>query len=379
MSFTAEVRDELSRQPPVCEFCDLATLAALARVCGTLSIAGPGRYRLTVATETGAVARTMIGLTHKVLKLKTEFTVRRSVLHKVRNYLISLPDQPGLDKALVLLGVLDRRGGLVGGIPRHVVARPCCRLAYIRGALIAGGFVADPRGDFHLEIAVQGEELAQAIAGLIGEIGIHARVNRRKLSYAVYVKSGDDVRDLLEAVGATRSVRALDDALDPLDALSEHIVSAIAENCPFSVREPDAQRRRRAAPARAHRRGGGARPAGEPAAGARGVLRPAPRAPRPVSARPGRGVRPAALEIGALPPGAPPREAPQPVSHWGRVHLTQRDNGDRFRVNVSHWGRFQLTQRTRQNSFHLPPESIEPVPNDSVSQTNPFPMTHRVK
>ncbi|OUN88525.1 DNA-binding protein WhiA [[Collinsella] massiliensis] len=212
MSFTAEVRDELSRQPPVCEFCDLATLAALARVCGTLSIAGPGRYRLTVATETGAVARTMIGLTHKVLKLKTEFTVRRSVLHKVRNYLISLPDQPGLDKALVLLGVLDRRGGLVGGIPRHVVARPCCRLAYIRGALIAGGFVADPRGDFHLEIAVQGEELAQAIAGLIGEIGIHARVNRRKLSYAVYVKSGDDVRDLLEAVGATRSVRALDDA-----------------------------------------------------------------------------------------------------------------------------------------------------------------------
>ena len=159
-----------------------------------------------VATETGAVARTMIGLTHKVLKLKTEFTVRRSVLHKVRNYLISLPDQPGLDKALVLLGVLDRRGGLVAGIPRHVVARPCCRLAYIRGALIAGGFVADPRGDFHLEIAVQGEEFARSLARLIGEVGINARVNHRKSTYAVYVKSGDDVRGLLEAVGAA-SVR----------------------------------------------------------------------------------------------------------------------------------------------------------------------------
>ena len=77
MSFSAEVRDELSRQEPTCEYCDLATLAALSRVCGTLSIAGPGRYRLQVATETGAVARTMIGLTHKILKLKTEFTVRR--------------------------------------------------------------------------------------------------------------------------------------------------------------------------------------------------------------------------------------------------------------------------------------------------------------
>lgn len=36
MSFTAEVRDELARCEPSCEYCDLATLAALARVCGTL-------------------------------------------------------------------------------------------------------------------------------------------------------------------------------------------------------------------------------------------------------------------------------------------------------------------------------------------------------
>ncbi len=212
MSFTAEVRDELSRCEPTCEYCDLATLAALVRVCGTLSITGPGRYRLTVATETGAVARTMLGLTHKILKLRTEFTVRRSVLHKVRNYLITLPDQAGLDKALVLLGILDRRGGLVRGIPRHVVARPCCRLAYIRGALIAGGFVADPRGDFHLEIAVQGEEFADALAELIGQIGVNARVNRRKSTFAVYVKSARDIRALLEAVGAQRSVDVLEDA-----------------------------------------------------------------------------------------------------------------------------------------------------------------------
>ncbi|WP_102371801.1 DNA-binding protein WhiA [Enorma phocaeensis] len=212
MSYTAEVRDELSRCEPACEYCDLATLAALVRVCGTLSIAGPGRYRLTVATETGAVARTMINLAHKMLKLRTEFTVRRSVLHKVRNYLIALPDQPGLDKALVLLGVLDRQGGLVQGVPRHVVARPCCRLSFIRGALIAGGFVADPRGDFHLEVAVSGERLARDLARLVREIGVNARVNRRRGAYAVYVKSAEDVRTLLHAVGAERSVRILEDA-----------------------------------------------------------------------------------------------------------------------------------------------------------------------
>ena len=42
MSFSAEVRDELSRQQATCEYCGLATLAALVRVCGTLSLTGRG-------------------------------------------------------------------------------------------------------------------------------------------------------------------------------------------------------------------------------------------------------------------------------------------------------------------------------------------------
>ncbi len=212
MSFTAEVRDELSRCAPECPYCDLATLAAVARVCGTLSIAGPGRYRLQIATETGAVARTMIELTHKILKLKTDLTVRRSVLHKVRNYLIVLPDQPDLEKALVLLGILDRGGGLVPGVPKHIVARPCCSKAYVRGALIAGGFVADPRGDFHLEIAVQGEQLAHDICRLICDMGVKTRVNARRGAFAVYIKSADDIKRLLEQLGAQRACAEVVDA-----------------------------------------------------------------------------------------------------------------------------------------------------------------------
>ena len=111
-----------------------------------------------------------------VYKRQTDLTVRRSILHKVRNYLIVLPEQPDLEKALVLLGILERSGGLVQGVPRHVANRACCRRAFVRGSLIAGGFVADPRGDFHLEIAVQGEQFARDLADLIAGMGVRARV-----------------------------------------------------------------------------------------------------------------------------------------------------------------------------------------------------------
>ena len=48
------------------------------------------------------------------------------------------------------------------------------------GAFIAGGFVADPKGDFHLEIAVQGEQFAHDLASLIAGMGVKARVNPRR-------------------------------------------------------------------------------------------------------------------------------------------------------------------------------------------------------
>ena len=101
MSFTAEVKDELSRVEAPTRAAELAQLSALVRICGTLSFHGSGRYSIRVATETGAVARTVIKLTHKLFDLETSLTVRRSVLHKTRNYLIEMPVQEGLDADLV--------------------------------------------------------------------------------------------------------------------------------------------------------------------------------------------------------------------------------------------------------------------------------------
>ena len=209
MSFTAEVKDELARVSGAGRASEAAELSALVRVCGTLSFHGSGSYAVRVTTETGAVARTVISLSHQVFDLDTQLTVRRSVLHKTRNYLIEVPEQEGLERALVAMRILVPGKGLVTGIPPELVATEQDRSAFLRGAFMAGGFIADPRGDFHLEMAVTSEALAQGLVALCHDVGVSARLNRRRGAFAIYIKSFDDIERLLLVMGASKTAKAV--------------------------------------------------------------------------------------------------------------------------------------------------------------------------
>ena len=210
MSFTVEVKEELSRMKGSCPTCAMAELSAIMRICGALSFQGSGRYSIRVSTETGSVARTMIILSHQVFGLKTSLTVRRSNLHKTHNFLIELPEQDRLEEVLVTLGILVPGHGLRPGVPVELLQNRCCREAFIRGAFMAGGFIADPRGDSHLEISVNGERFAKEIMQLIGAYGIHPRLNRRRGTLAIYLKSTDDIITLLRVMGGVESAVAIE-------------------------------------------------------------------------------------------------------------------------------------------------------------------------
>jgi cell division protein WhiA len=205
VSFTAEVKDELSHWETDCRGCKRAELSALIRIEGRLS----ANYRLEVTTETAAVARCTVRLMHELYRLKTEITTRRSILHKSYNYLIVVPAQIGLKEALVDLGILSEEGIELGVAPQ-LVRRDCCGAAYLRGAFLGGGFIADPRGDFHFELTTGHEELATGLVDIMQERGIAARMVRRRNVFIVYLKGADAIIDFLGAVGAYRSVLAME-------------------------------------------------------------------------------------------------------------------------------------------------------------------------
>ena len=211
MSFNTDVKEELARVDSTCSHCDRALLAALIRIEGTLLISGQGRYRLEIVTDAPSVARLTWRLLHESYGLRTELTTRRSVLHKTPNYLIDVPVQEGLTEALRDMGVLGDHG-LELGVAPELVAKQCCAAAYLRGAFLGSGFVSDPRGDFHFEITVESQEMADDLAEIMAEKGIRARVMQRRSSFIVYIKSGESILEFLAFVGAHQSVLVMENA-----------------------------------------------------------------------------------------------------------------------------------------------------------------------
>ena len=210
MSFTAEVKEELSRVVTPRSCCPRAELSALMRVEGTIHLAGGERFRLEMATETAPVARKAIKLMHGLYGLKTELTVRRSVLHKTNNYLITVPTQTKLGTALAELGILGETGFSIGIDPK-LVKKDCCAISYLRGAFLGGGFVADPHGDFHFELTAETEQLADDLVALMGRFEIPARVARRRGTFAVYLKGAEPIVTFLALVGAHRALLRTED------------------------------------------------------------------------------------------------------------------------------------------------------------------------
>ena len=206
MSFTADVKDEMSRVTGVCSHCNRALLSALVRTEGTLHLTGNSGgqtgYRLEIATDIISVGRLIIKLLHELYHLKTSFTVRQSVLHKTQNYLIEVPGQSGLTEMLADIGIIGEDGGMIFGVKPELVRKQCCAAAYVRGAFLGGGFISSPRGDFHFEIAVSNQDLAEGLTAILNEREIPAKMIKRRNTSVVYLKSGEAICDVLALTGA---------------------------------------------------------------------------------------------------------------------------------------------------------------------------------
>ena len=214
MSFASDTREEMVRVQGECEGCNKAVLSALVRIDGTIYLSGQGKYRVEIATDFASVGRFVVNMLHSIYDLKTEISYRRSVLHHTQNYVIDVPYQESIKFALSDLGILAENNSLVHGVSNQFTEKNCCKKAYLRGVFLGSGFIADPKSSFHFEASVSTEDLSRDIVKCMADLGVKARVVKRRNSFVIYMKSGSEIYHFLKAVNAEQSATTLNEVRD---------------------------------------------------------------------------------------------------------------------------------------------------------------------
>lgn len=207
MSFSREVKQEIIQIKVKDNQCQLAELAALIRMNGSIQLTNKG-LAIKVKFTLGDLARKVYSLIKDDFNLDIEIVVKRK--RHFSNYqtiyqLVILP-QIGVKIFLKELGLLNKKNHLSFKIKKDFLRKKDYQKAYLRGAFLGGGSVNSPYKGYHLEFRCEHEGFAQDLIKLLKIFDLKGQLNQHQGKYVVYFKSFEQIITILNIIGAYQSL-----------------------------------------------------------------------------------------------------------------------------------------------------------------------------
>lgn len=214
MSFSSNVKEELSHQMSEARHCQIAEIAAIISLCGRVQISERNRYCIKIHTENLSVARKYFTLLQKTFNIKKDVSIRQGMgNHKNRTYTVAVRGHEDALRVLQSVKLIDSYGEIEENLSlaqNVVIQKSCCKRAFIRGAFLASGSISDPEKFYHFEIACATEAKAVQLQGIILSFGLDAKIVQRKKYYVVYIKEGSQIVDILNVMEAPVALMELE-------------------------------------------------------------------------------------------------------------------------------------------------------------------------
>ena len=214
MSFSSNVKDELSRQMPGARHCQIAETAAILSLCGRVKISASDHFWIEIHTENVAVARKYFTLLKKTFNIRTDVSIRSGINPgRSRTYIVAVREHEEALKVLQAVKLINSQGEIgenLSLIRNVVLQNACCRRAFIRGAFLAAGSISAPEKFYHFEIVCPTEPKAEQLKNIIATFDIEAKIVPRKRYYVVYIKEGSQIVDILNVMEAPVSLMELE-------------------------------------------------------------------------------------------------------------------------------------------------------------------------
>jgi DNA-binding protein WhiA len=211
VSLSEDLRNELAQIAPDSDCDRLAELSGLFHVAGSVHLRGRGEVALHLDLASSAVARRAFALL-RAFDVDSEIrTYQQHAFDRPTRYQLHVDGSPHAYETLHRAGVLDGSHRPLERPPQRVLARRCCRGAYLRGALLGAGSLSGPR-DPHLEIRTAEAEGARFLAEVAAREGAELQLLDRGRHAVAYAKGIEPIADALVAAGATDTVLVLEES-----------------------------------------------------------------------------------------------------------------------------------------------------------------------
>lgn len=184
MSFSSQVKEELTKHISPARHCQIAELAAIMHFCGQYGCDENGNYTIGFQTENEAV------ITKGFTLLKKTFNI----------------DTSGFITKEQMTGFLSKIGNLEEPVSGILLKNSCCQRAFLRGAFLSIGSMSDPQKGYHLEFVCTEEEKAEQLRSVMQGFGLDAKIVLRKKYQVVYLKEGSCIVDLLNICEAHKAL-----------------------------------------------------------------------------------------------------------------------------------------------------------------------------
>lgn len=202
VALSEDVRNELAGIAPRKECDRLAELSALFHTAGSIHLRGRGEVAVHLDVSNSAVARRAFALLRDFGVSCEIRSYRRRAFEGGTRYQLHVEGESRALQVLHEAGVLTARLGPLDRPPKRVVARSCCRGAYLRGALLGAGSVSRS----HLELRTGELGGAEFIAQVAAADDIELGVQERAGHALAYAKSAETIGEVLAAAGAAGAV-----------------------------------------------------------------------------------------------------------------------------------------------------------------------------
>ncbi len=237
MGFTRDVKLELGTVDPGADHCRRAQLSGLFFGAGTFELGSGGHFGVRISVAHPAVARHVLALL-KPLRAEAQLRTVESAPIGLRYEVLLGEEGRGL-QVLNEVGVLSDDLAVQMTVPRRLVERRCCLVAFLRGLFLGCGSMSAPGAPVHAEFTVEDEDLAEQVRRLLGRLELPFSLTSRDRNIACYTKRGQTAADLMAILGAH----------DSLLRWEEHAVLGTVRESANRLANCDAANARRAASA----------------------------------------------------------------------------------------------------------------------------------